>query len=166
MRQKRVLLRFVEAVDLIHEHSRSRAVLARSFRVRHDLLDFFDPRKHCAELDELRAGHVRDDLRQRGLTSSWRSPQDQGSDIVALNLRPQRLARRDQVLLPDEFIQRARTHPVRQRPRLVRFTRSARNRLKQAHKITTVIRQLCGTGGSTVLSKRDLDGSIGNSNHL
>src|SRR5436305_5090551 len=166
MRQKRVLLRFVEPVDFIHEHCRPRAVLARSFRVRHDLLDFFDPRKHRAELDELRARHVRDDLRQRGLTSSWRSPEDQGSDIVALNLRSQWLARRDQVLSPNEFIQRARTHPVRQRPRLVTLARSARNRLKQAHKITTVSRQSCGTGGSPVLSKRDLDGSIGNSSYL
>ena len=42
--QKGVLLRFVEAMDLVHEEDGARAVLSRTlFRVRHHLFDFLDP---------------------------------------------------------------------------------------------------------------------------
>src|SRR5947207_15896210 len=137
MRQERILLRLVESMNFIHKNSRSRPILPRSFRVRHHLLDFLDSGKYRAELDELRASHVRDDLRQRSLSSARRSPENKRPDIVALNLCAQWLARRDQVLLPNEFIERSRTHPVCQWPRLVRLTAPGRNGLKQAHKMTS-----------------------------
>ncbi len=38
-----------------------------------------------------------------------------------LDLRPQRLARPEQVLLAHKFVERLRTHPVRQRPARLRF---------------------------------------------
>jgi hypothetical protein len=40
------------------------------------------------------------------------------------------------MFLTDELIKRARTHAISQRPRLIRLTFAARNRLKQAHEIT------------------------------
>jgi hypothetical protein len=43
MRKKRILLRFVEAMDFVDEHDGPRAVLLGALRVGHDLLDFFDP---------------------------------------------------------------------------------------------------------------------------
>ena len=73
-----------------------------------------------------------DDLRQRGLAGARRSPEDDRAGIVALNRNAQRLARPDQVILPDKLIQRARTHAIRQRPRCVGRP-CIRNGLKEAH---------------------------------
>src|SRR5579859_7226451 len=108
VRQKRILLRAVEAVDLVDKQDRARAVSAGLLRVRHHLLDFLDPGKHGGELDELSLGDMGDDLRQRGLARSRRPPEDDGAGVVALYLQPQRLARADDMLLPDKLVQRAR----------------------------------------------------------
>ena len=59
-------------------------------------------------------------LRQRGFARARRSPENQRPGVVALDLRAQRLARADQMLLPDIFVERARTHAIGQRPRLYR----------------------------------------------
>ena len=117
--QKGILLRFVEAVNLVDEDDGARAVLAGAFGVGHDLLDFLDPGEHGGELDELRLGHAGDDLRQRGLAGARRSPEDERTGVVALDLRAQGLAGTDQLFLPGKFFERARTHAVRQRPRAV-----------------------------------------------
>ncbi len=115
VRKKCVLLGLVEAMNFVDENHGASAVLPRSLGVGHDLLDFLDPGEHGAELDKLRAGQAGDDLRQRSLAGAGRPPEDQRAQVVALNLRPQRLAWRDQMLLPDELIERARTHAVGQR---------------------------------------------------
>src|SRR6266536_314912 len=130
MRQESVLLRLVEAMNLVNKNNGPCAVLARPFSLSHDLLDFFYSREHRAEFDELCASHSRNDLRQRRLAGAGRPPENQRSKVIAFNLRPQRLARSNQVLLSDEFIERARTHAVGQRPRLVGLTFSARDGLK------------------------------------
>src|SRR5947209_4990151 len=113
--QKCVLLGAVEAVDLINEKDGASAVLAGLFRVCHHLLDLLDSGEHGGKLDELSLGHIGDDLCQRGLPCSRRPPEDDGARVVALNLQAQRLSRSQDVLLPCKFIQRARTHAVRQR---------------------------------------------------
>ena len=57
------MLRFIETVNLINKDNGPRAVLARSLRIRHNLLDLFDPGKHSGEFDEFRLCHLRNDLR-------------------------------------------------------------------------------------------------------
>ena len=133
MRQEGVLLGFVEAMDFIDEHDRARAVLPGALGVGHDLLDFLDAGEHGGELDKLRLGEARDDLRQRGLAGAGRPPEDERADIVALNLRAQRFARADQVLLADKFIERARTHAVGQRAGAVAGVIAARDGWEQTH---------------------------------
>ena len=64
-------------MDLINEDDRARSVLPAPFGLCHYLLDLFDPHQHCREFDELRFGHMRDDLRQRGFPGTWRSPEDE-----------------------------------------------------------------------------------------
>ncbi len=91
-----------------------------AFSIGHDLLDFFDPGKHGAELNEFGASHAGDDFCQRSLAGARRSPEDERSDVVALDLRAQRFAGRNEVLLPDIFIERARTHAVGKRATLHR----------------------------------------------
>jgi hypothetical protein len=133
VREEGVLLRFVEAVNLVDEDEGAGAVLAGALRVGHDLLDLFDSGKHGGELDELRFGHGRDDLCERGLARARRSPEDERAHVVALDLRAQRLACADEVLLAGKFFERARAHAVSQRTSSVGRAVSIRNGLEQAH---------------------------------
>src|SRR5262249_52779522 len=110
----------------------SRAVLPRSLSFRHHLLDFLDARKHRGKLHELRFRQPRDDLGQRRLSGSRRSPENQRPSIVSLNLTAERLPWSDQVFLSYKLIQHPRAHSVRQRTALA-YTVIARNRLKKTH---------------------------------
>ncbi len=133
VRQKGILLRLVEAVNFVDEDDGARAVLPRPLGVGHDLLDLFDPGQHGGKFDELRLGHVRDDLRERGLARARRSPEDDRAGVVAVDLGAQRLAGADQMLLPDVFIERARTHAVGQRTSRIGRAAGVRNGLEKAH---------------------------------
>ena len=64
---------------------------------------------------------LRDDARERRLAASRRAPQEHRAQFVALDLRAQRFARREQIFLADKFIERLRTHAVRERPPRLRL---------------------------------------------
>ena len=99
-REKRVLLRLVEAVDLVDEQNRPTAGrTALPLGRRHDFADVLDAREHRAELHEMRAGHSRDDAGERGLARARRSPEDDRLQEVALDRLSQRHAGRENVLL-------------------------------------------------------------------
>ena len=117
VREESVLLGFVEAMDFVDEDDRARAVLAGAFGIGHHLLDFLDAREHGGKLDEFGLGDAGDNFCERGFARAGRPPEDHGAGIVTLDLHAQRLARTDQVLLPDEFFERARTHAVGERTR-------------------------------------------------
>ena len=89
------MLGFVEAVNFVDEDDGAGTVLASAFGVGHDLLDFFDAGEDGGEFDEVRLGHVRDDLRQRSLAGAGRAPEDERTGIVALDLSAQRFAGTD-----------------------------------------------------------------------
>src|SRR5215471_10449691 len=112
MGKKGILLGAIEAMDLVDEQNRPRAVLAGLFSISHYLLDFLDAGEHGGKLDELRLGDVGDDFGQRGLSRTGRSPEDDGAGIVALDLQAQRLARGEDLLLADELVESPRTHAV------------------------------------------------------
>ena len=115
VREKGILLRFVEAVNLVDENDGAGAVLAGAVGIAHDLLNFLDAGEHGGEFDEVGLGDTGDDLGERGLAGAGRAPEDHRGRIIALDLHPQRFAGADQVLLPDELVERARTHAVGQR---------------------------------------------------
>ncbi len=117
-------------MDLVDENNRPRAVFLRALCVGHDLLDFLDAGQHGGELDELGLGHVGDDLCQGSLARAGRSPEDERADIVAFNLGAQRLARPDQLVLSDEFVQAARAHTVGEGAGAVAGVVAARNGLE------------------------------------
>ena len=71
---------------------------------------------------------------QRRLADARRAPEDERAGVIALDLYPQRFAGREDVLLPDEFVERARTHAVGQRPRLVHGI-VVRDLLEEVHKV-------------------------------
>ena len=139
--QKSVLLRLVEAMYFVHEDDGARAVLPRALRVGHDLLDFLDAGQHGREFDEVGVGHARDDLGQRRLANAGRSPEDERAGVVALDLHPQRLAGREDVLLADKLVKRARTHAIGQRPRLVDGVVGLRDLLEEVHGIIFITRR-------------------------
>jgi hypothetical protein len=113
VRQERVLLRFVEAVDLVHEQHRARAPMpAQPIRTGDDLLDLFDARGDRADRHELGADHVGEQSRECRLAGARRAPKDQGMERAAIDRLPQRSAGPQQLILPDEFLERARSHAL------------------------------------------------------
>ena len=117
VREEGILLRFVEAVNFVDEDDGARAVLAGAVGIAHDLLDFLDAGEHGGKLDEVGLGDAGNDLGEGGLAGAGRAPEDHRRGVIALDLHAQRLARPDQVLLANEFIERARAHAVGQRAR-------------------------------------------------
>ena len=117
VRQEGILLRFVEAVNFVDEDDGARAVLAGAVGIAHHLLDFLDAGEHGGKLDEVGLGDAGDDLGEGGFARARRAPEDHRGRVIALDLHAQRLARPDQVLLADEFIERPRPHAVGQRAR-------------------------------------------------
>ena len=117
MRQKSVLLRAIEAMHFVDEHDGAPAVVAARLRAfDHHFLDFLDAGEHGAEGNEFGARALGDDSRESGFAAAGRSPEKHRADIVALDLRAQRFARTEQLLLADEFVERLRTHAVGERP--------------------------------------------------
>src|SRR5581483_4593980 len=133
MRQECILLGFIEAVDLVDKNHGPGAILPRPFGIGHHLLNLFDPGQHGGELDELRLGHVGDDLRQRGLAGSGRPPEDERARVIALDLDAQWLSWPDQMLLANVLVESSRAHPVGEWARGIGACSGIRNWLKQAH---------------------------------
>ena len=135
MRKEGILLGFVEAMNFVDEDDGARAILARAFGIRHDLLDFLDADQHRGKFDEVRLGHAGDDFGQRGLARAGRPPEDERTGIVAVDLRTQGLAWTNQMLLAHELVQGARTHAIRQWTAAIGGIHTARNCLEQAHSL-------------------------------
>jgi hypothetical protein len=133
MRQERILLRLIEAMNLVDEHDRPGPILPCPLRVSHDLLDLFDPGEHRREFNKLRLGHIGDDFGERSLARTWRAPEDDGASVIALDRNPQRLPRPDQMFLPYIRVQGARTHAIGERPRSIVRAAGIRHGLKKAH---------------------------------
>ena len=64
---------------------------------------------------EARARLAGEQARQRGLAAPGRPPQDQRRQLRRLERAAQQLAGAEQVLLPDELVERSRPHPLGQR---------------------------------------------------
>src|ERR1035441_7746123 len=135
VREEGILLRFVEAVNLVDEDDGPRAVLPGPVGVAHDLLDFLDARENGGKLDEVGLGDARNNFGQSRLARARRPPEDHRGGVIALDLHAQRFARPDQMFLAHEFIQRSRTHAVGQRARALDSGIVVRDGREQIHKI-------------------------------
>ena len=114
-RQERILLRFVEAMNLVDEDDRATTGAAPPILRRgHDLFDFLDARQHRAEWNEVRLGQLRDDAGERRLAGARRSPQDDGLQQVALDRLAQRLAGTEDLILADDLVERSRADALGQ----------------------------------------------------
>ena len=132
VRQESVLLGLVEAVDLVDEYDRAAAGAPQPLGVRQNHLHVLDAAQDAAEGYELALRGRGDDARQGGLAGSGRSPQDDRSERVRLDLAPKGLARAQESLLSDELVERAGPHALGQRSLPPRFVPSPL--VEQAHR--------------------------------
>src|SRR6202035_4708194 len=110
-REQRVLLRLVEAVDLVEEEDRlalSEATLACAGEDRPNL---GAASLHSAELLERGARARRDDPCERRLAAPGRAVQDHRVGPALFDRGTKRRAVAEQVLLPDELVERGWSYP-------------------------------------------------------
>ena len=122
VRQQGILLRLVEAVDLVEEEDRALAVEREPLlRLGDRAPDVGDTGHHRAHRRELGADLRREQAGQAGLAGARRSPQQQRREVAAGDAPAQRSALADEVLLPDELLEVPRAHPGRERLALGRW---------------------------------------------
>ena len=139
--QERVLLRLVEAVDLVEEEDRPLPVAAQPVAgALHHAADVVDPGRDGRELLECGAGLVGDDAGERRLPRPGRAVQDQRAQAVILDRAPQRRALAEHVLLPDQLVERARADSLR-------HGASAAERSRAASAKRSLITPVCSARG-------------------
>jgi hypothetical protein len=109
--QENVLLRLVEMMDLINEQDRlspgrAQTICGCSDNPAH----FGDIAFYAADPDELCVRHFRNDPSQCGLAAAGRPGENHRGQTIGFNGTAQQFARRQDVLLADELVERARTH--------------------------------------------------------
>ena len=112
--QQHILLRLVEAVDFVHEQNRAHAaqLVARALA---DLANLRDVRDDTGTAHEVALRGFGDHFRERRLAAARRTVEDDVGQAIGLDDAPQELAGAQDMLLPDNLVQRARPHPRRQR---------------------------------------------------
>ena len=116
VRQERVLLRLVEAVDLVEEQDGALAVLGQArLGLGDGVAQVLDARLHRREPDEARVGARGEDARQRRLARARRPPEDERGQHPLRGGALENPPRADQVRLADELVEVARAHPLGER---------------------------------------------------
>src|SRR5262245_26336593 len=116
--QKRVLLRSIEAVDLVAKQNRALTLeLAPLIGLPDDLADARHSLGDGGERLEMALRVIGDDARQGRLAGSRRAPENAASHVAATDQLAQRLPPSQQLLLAEKLVQRAGAHPRRQRLR-------------------------------------------------
>ncbi len=116
VRQEGVLLRLVEAVHFVDEQDgRAPGLRKRRVGARDGVPDVLHARQHGGQRDELGVERVGHEPRERGLAHARRSPQDHRVQLARCERDGQRLARGEQVPLPDDVGDAARAQALGQR---------------------------------------------------
>ena len=110
MRQKSILLAFVEAVHLVDKHNGAlggqRITLGQ--RLVHRFTDFFNTTEHRADGQELRIKGVSHQTCDGGFAHPWRPPQNAAVGLARFKRHPQGHALAQDLLLTDDLAQAAR----------------------------------------------------------
>ena len=103
--QERVLLGFVEAVDLVDEEDGLAVVqLAQLASFIDGLANVSDSGQNGVDGDKMGASGVGDDRGERGFARAGRPVENQRGKLVGLNGAPQQAARPENVVLADVFV--------------------------------------------------------------
>src|SRR6185295_19640606 len=116
MRQKGILLRLIEAMNLIDEENGSLAVNRLALlRCLDDGPQLRNTPCDRREGHELRLRVARDEMRQCRLARTGRPPENDGGELICLDRTPQRPIRCSDVLLPDKVRKLSRPQTFGQR---------------------------------------------------
>ena len=154
-REQRVLLRLVEAVDLVDEQHGAATLGAQALsRAADHGLHVRLARRDRGELFEVGLRARRDDARERRLAGAGRAEEDRRGDAVLLDRAAQGRAWPDQLGLAGEFVERARAQAVGQRrvrcaPLLGRVVEQAHGRTVAFGRCTNCSPERSGTTCST-----------------
>ena len=118
--QEGVLLRLVEAMDLVDEEDRAAAALPDHPGLLDHAPDVLHAGADGGERPELEAGAAGDDPGEGRLAAAGRPPEDHRGNAVLLDHPAEGLAGAEEVLLSEELLEGARAHPVGERRRLAR----------------------------------------------
>ncbi|VGP95111.1 hypothetical protein SB00610_04646 [Klebsiella quasipneumoniae subsp. similipneumoniae] len=99
MRQKGILLAFIEAMHFVNKQNRSSAGVAILPRALNGLADLFHPGGHRRDPFDIGAGITGDNFRQGSLAGTRRPPEDHRMQVPGFDRPRQGFARRQQVLL-------------------------------------------------------------------
>ena len=123
VREQHILLRLVEAMNLVDKHDSTAASVASVLlRLGDELAQLGDTAGNGVNGLKLFAGDMRDDLRQRCFACSRRSVKEYGLQYITLNHTAQRTACAHSALLPYKVAEAFGTHAVSQRLRLSLFS--------------------------------------------
>ena len=115
-RQERILLRAVEAMDLVAEQDRAASFdLAALLRFANDLAHARHAFGHGAERHELLVGVAGEQARERRLAAAGRAPQHHARDRALLDRFAQRLAGAEQLLVAEEIVEGVGPQPMGER---------------------------------------------------
>src|SRR5262249_22711670 len=87
MKKKNILLRFVEAMDLVNENDGAVTGAHFVFGRGHDVFYFFDAGKDRAERDEVGVCEAGDETCKRGFAAAGKSPEEHRADVVVFDLQ-------------------------------------------------------------------------------
>ena len=131
-RQEGVLLRAVEAMDLVDEEQRPLPGLApRAGRVEH-LLEVGDAGEDRRNLLEVQVGRLRQEPRHRGLAGAGRPPEHQRAERAGLEHARERAVGTEQMILADDLAERRRPQLVGERARRVALEARRREQARPA----------------------------------
>ena len=119
-REEGVLLRLVEAVDLVDEEQGAAAVLAAEAGGLEDLLQVGDAGEDGADLHEGEVGGVGEEAGDGGLADAGRAPEDDGAEVALGEHPAERGVGAEEVVLADDLLEPARAEAVGERARRLR----------------------------------------------
>ena len=113
--EQAVLLRAVEAVDLVDEQQRRLAGVPARLGLLVDPAQVGDPRHHRRERDQRLTEPPRQQARERGLAAAGRAPEDDRAELAAGEHAAERRLRAEQMVLADQLVQALGAQPVGER---------------------------------------------------
>jgi hypothetical protein len=115
IRQEAVLLRAIEAVDLVDEEQRALAQPGMVTRLGENLLEVGDARENRRDRRKAQPDGLGEQPRDRGFAGARRPPEDHGRQPARRDHPTNRALRAGEMVLADHLIQRARAQPVGER---------------------------------------------------
>jgi len=106
------LLRLIEAVNLVYKQNRALVVfLLALLSGRNCISNLFYPRQDSINRNEVSAGGIGNNPSEGCFSGTRWTKKDQGRKLVSLNRTAQQASWANNVVLPDELIKGAGTHP-------------------------------------------------------